>query len=83
MAPKTNEETIYEACPPPEIAVDPPVLPPNLKLTDAQQKLYDEVLKHFERPDYVLPEVENGALTEEEKFWLVRFREAVECDSLT
>ena len=81
MAAKTSGETIYEARPPPEIAVDPPVLPPNLELTDAQQKIYDEVLEHFERPDYVLPEL--GPLTEEEKFWLVRFREAVKCDSLT
>ena len=66
-----TKDTIYEARPPPEIAVDPATVPPNLKLTDAQQKLYDEVVKHFERAEYVLPEVENGTLTEEEKFWLV------------
>ncbi|OJT15007.1 CRAL-TRIO domain-containing protein C23B6.04c [Trametes pubescens] len=64
-------DTIYEARPPPHIPVDPAVLPPQLTLTEAQQKLYDEVLKHFEKDDYVLPGVENGALTEQEKFWLV------------
>lgn len=67
-----EEDTIYEARPPPHIPVDPAVLPPQLQLTDAQQKLYDDVLKHFDRDDYVLPGVENGALAEEEKFWLVR-----------
>ncbi|KAI0351705.1 CRAL/TRIO domain-containing protein [Trametes cingulata] len=63
-------DTIYEALPPPHIPVDPAVLPPQLKLTETQQALYDEVLKHFIRDDYVLPGAENGALTEEEKFWL-------------
>lgn len=64
-------DTIFEARPPPHIPVDPAVLPPQLTLTDAQQKLYDEVLQHFEKDNYVLPGVENGALTEQEKFWLV------------
>ena len=68
----TASETIYEPLPPPETPVDPAALPPNLKLTDAQQKLYDELLKHFSSADYALPDVEGGALTEEEKFWLVR-----------
>ena len=63
---------IYEPLPPPEIPFDPVVLPPNLRLTDSQQKLYDDVLKHFSNEEYVLPDVENGALTEDEKFWLVR-----------
>ncbi len=65
-------EKIYETRPPPDIQFDPAVLPPTLKLTDAQQKLYDEALKHLDSEDYVLPDVEDGALTEEEKFWLVR-----------
>ena len=63
---------IYEPLPPPEIPFDPAVLPPNLQLTDSQQKLYDDVLKHFSNEAYALPDVENGALTEDEKFWLVR-----------
>ena len=66
-----TEVPIYETRPPPDIPLDPAVLPPSLKLTDAHQKLYDEVLKHFDREEYVLPDVEDGALTEEEKFWLV------------
>ncbi|PIL35387.1 hypothetical protein GSI_02113 [Ganoderma sinense ZZ0214-1] len=75
-------EVIYETRPPPDIPFDPAVLPPSLKLTDAHQKLYDEVLKHFDREEYVLPGVEDGALTEEEKFWLsaesmLRFLRAV------
>ncbi|KAI0366133.1 CRAL/TRIO domain-containing protein [Pilatotrama ljubarskyi] len=63
-------DTIYEALPPPHLPVDPAALPPQLKLTEVQQALYDEVLKHFDRDDYALPGVENGNLTEEEKFWL-------------
>ncbi|KAL1940230.1 hypothetical protein VTO73DRAFT_9182 [Trametes versicolor] len=79
-------DTIFEARPPPHIPVDPSVLPPQLTLTDAQQKLYDEVLKHFEKDDYVLPGAENGALTEQEKFWLsceclLRFLRAVKWTS--
>ncbi|KAH9856671.1 CRAL/TRIO domain-containing protein [Lenzites betulinus] len=78
----TQTETIYEARPPPHIPVDPAVLPPQLKTTDAQKALYDEVFKHFDKDDYVLPGVENGALTEAEKFWLsyeclLRFLRAV------
>ena len=65
-------DAIYETRPPPDIPFDPAVLPPSLKLTDTQQKLYDEVLKHFDAEEYVLPGFEDGALTEEEKFWLVR-----------
>ncbi|KAH9944998.1 CRAL/TRIO domain-containing protein [Epithele typhae] len=74
MAPKSTEaeDAIYVACPPPKVAVEPAALPTNLKLTDAQEKLYLEVEKHFQAEDYVLPGVENGALTEEEKFWLTR-----------
>ena len=71
MAPSTDP--IYESPPPPRFSVDPAALPPQLKLTDVQQKMYDEVLQHFEKADYTIPDEENSALTEEEKFWLVRF----------
>ena len=67
-----STQTIYEAPPPPDIPVDPAQPPPNLQLTDAQKKIYDDVLKHFERADYVLPDVADGSLMEEENFWLVR-----------
>ncbi|KAI0822555.1 CRAL/TRIO domain-containing protein [Trametes gibbosa] len=75
-------ETIYEATHPPHIPVDPAALPAQLQITDTQQALYDEVLKHFDRDDYALPGVDNGALTEAEKFWLsheclLRFLRAV------
>ncbi|KAI9061138.1 CRAL/TRIO domain-containing protein [Trametes sanguinea] len=70
MATATGAEKIYEAPAPPHIPVDPAVLPPQLKLTGTQQAIYDEVLGHFAKDGYALPGVENGALTEEEKFWL-------------
>ncbi|CDO72479.1 hypothetical protein BN946_scf184980.g20 [Trametes cinnabarina] len=63
-------DKIYVAPAPPHISFDPAVLPPQLQLTDSQQALYDEVLKHFDKEDYVLPGVDDGALTDEEKFWL-------------
>ncbi|TBU25024.1 CRAL/TRIO domain-containing protein [Dichomitus squalens] len=77
-----DTEKIYEASPPPDIPFDPAALPSNLQLTDVQQKLFDDVLKYFDKEDYVLPDVENGTLTEEEKFWLsaeclLRFLRAV------
>ncbi|KAI0787410.1 CRAL/TRIO domain-containing protein [Fomes fomentarius] len=70
----SSTDTVYEAPSPPKLTVDPPVLPPNLILTDAQQKMYDEVLQHFDK--------EGSDLTEEEKFWLsaeclLRFLRAV------
>ena len=48
--------------------------PQGQDLTPAQQKLVDEVLAHFSQPDYRLPakDEKDGALKEEEKFWLVR-----------
>ncbi|KAL7278961.1 hypothetical protein ACG7TL_006793 [Trametes sanguinea] len=70
MAAATGTEKIYQAPPPPHIPVDPAVLPPPLKLTETQQAIYDEVLAHFAKDGYTLPGVENGSLTEEEKFWL-------------
>ncbi|KAI0750119.1 CRAL/TRIO domain-containing protein [Daedaleopsis nitida] len=77
----TNNK-IYEAPSPPTISVDPTTPPPPLKLTDVQQKMYDEVLQHFSKEDYKLPEEESAALKEEEKFWLsseclLRFLRAV------
>ncbi|RPD59669.1 CRAL/TRIO domain-containing protein [Lentinus tigrinus ALCF2SS1-6] len=78
----STADMIYVSPPPPHISVDPAVLPPQLKLTESQQKLYDDVLEHFSNESYELPDVENGALTEDEKFWLsceclLRFLRAV------
>lgn len=51
----------------------PNTAPPR-ELTEKEQAEYDSVLAHFTNPDYVLPtvEAEKGALTEEERMWLVR-----------
>ncbi|KAI0346271.1 CRAL/TRIO domain-containing protein [Trametopsis cervina] len=51
-----------------------------LELTPPQQKAVDEVVAHFSSPDYTLSglkEGQDGALLEEEKFWLVRRRQAL------
>lgn len=41
------------------------------KLTADQGELYNKVLAHFTKPEYSIPHLENGELTEAEKFWLV------------
>lgn len=42
------------------------------KLSDEHEEKRIEVLEHFSKEDYVLPEIEeNGGLMEAEKFWLV------------
>ena len=48
--------------------------PKFLTLTEEQEAVYQEVLKHFVAEDYVIPGLkdEGGRLTEEEKFYLVR-----------
>ncbi|KII85022.1 hypothetical protein PLICRDRAFT_31859 [Plicaturopsis crispa FD-325 SS-3] len=54
--------------------IPPPATPANAKapesLTESQDAMYQEVYKHFSSPDYALPDLEDGKLTEEEKFWL-------------
>ena len=80
-----STEKIYEACPPADIPFDPSVVPSTLQLTDSQRELYDNVLKHFDREEYVIPGIKGGSLMEEEKFWLVRlpywslFRDLLTC----
>jgi hypothetical protein len=51
----------------------PPEINPAPALTEEQEKAYGIVLKHYGNPSYVIPGVEaqKGALTEEERFWLV------------
>jgi hypothetical protein len=62
-------EKDYTPFPPPaSIPSHPPAV-----LPEDQAELQQKVAKHFSVPEYVLPRVENGGLTEEEKFWLVRF----------
>ena len=59
----------YVPLPPPPAKADsgPP------KPTVEQEGKYSEVYGHFTKDGYVLPDEEKGELTEEEKFWLVRF----------
>jgi DNA replication initiation complex subunit (GINS family) len=45
---------------------------PRANLTEQEQDLYDQVLKHLSDPQYAIPGVEKGELTEQEKFWLSR-----------
>lgn len=40
-------------------------------LTEKQEASLQTVLDHFSKPDYGLPEVEDGKLSDEEKYWLV------------
>ncbi|OBZ72137.1 CRAL-TRIO domain-containing protein C23B6.04c, partial [Grifola frondosa] len=70
--------TIYEAPLPPQHPEELAQPPPQLTLAEAHQTLFDEVLKHFDRDDYVIPGVEDGALLEAEKFWLVSVNSAVQ-----
>ncbi|KAH9944856.1 CRAL-TRIO domain-containing protein [Amylocystis lapponica] len=63
-----DAEVIYEAPPPPRIPEKQP--PPELTLTPDHQKLFDEVLAHFANEAFLIPGTEDGALREEEKFWL-------------
>ncbi|KAJ2920529.1 hypothetical protein H1R20_g16568, partial [Candolleomyces eurysporus] len=45
---------------------------PRAKLSESEQKMYDEVLAHFSPDNYTLPGLEKGDLTDQEKFWLSR-----------
>jgi hypothetical protein len=60
----------YTAYPPPP----PPTneKPTPAELSTAQAEMHKKVLKHFQNEAYKIPGVENGALLEDEKFWLVR-----------
>lgn len=53
-----------------------PAINPAPVLNAEQDKAYGIVFKHYSNPSYVIPNVEatKAALTEEEKFWLVRIR---------
>ena len=62
-------EKVYTPFPPPASAHGQP---PKV-LAENEAELQKKVVQHFSASDYTLPRVENGTLTEEEKFWLVRF----------
>ena len=65
-------EVIHEPLPVPDIPEKLAQPPSQLTLSPEHQKMYDEVLAHFQSDGYALPKVEAGELREEEKFWLVR-----------
>lgn len=45
----------------------------DIKLSDNQEAMRLDVLSHFDKPDYRLPDLEeDGQLTDDEKMWLVR-----------
>jgi hypothetical protein len=55
-----------------------PLPPPNehdprlpMELKDDQQLKYDKVLAHFSDEKYEVPGEKKGALTEDERFWIV------------
>ncbi|KAJ6609259.1 CRAL-TRIO domain-containing protein [Mycena sp. CBHHK59/15] len=58
-------ENVYLPIPPP---TEPAAPLPHTELTEYQTKMYQEVLQHFEKPEY-LPGLEKG-LMDIEKFWL-------------
>lgn len=45
--------------------------PQGQDLSEKQQAYYQKVLDHFSKVDYKLPEVDDGVLADEEKYWLV------------
>jgi hypothetical protein len=61
------DSKIYTPLPPPVSAGATPRKDLTASETDKQQKVF----QHFSEPDYALPGVEKGQLTEAEKFWLV------------
>lgn len=45
---------------------------PPAVLTENEEDMRKKVFEHFSKPDYAIPGVEHGELTDNEKFWLVR-----------
>ena len=67
----SDTERIYEPLPVPQHAEKLAGPPKDLELTAEQQKVFDEVLKHFLAEDYQLPCEKDRSLKEEEKIRLV------------
>jgi CRAL/TRIO, N-terminal domain len=64
----SSSNKVYLPIPPPTICKDDP----RAKLEESEQAIYDEVEKHFSQADYSIPNIENGELMDQEKFWLSR-----------
>ncbi|KAL0954980.1 hypothetical protein HGRIS_003910 [Hohenbuehelia grisea] len=69
MATENDEKKVYTAAPIPPAPVEDD---PRKNLTEQEAQMYQTVLDHFSNPEFVIPHVDNGQLTEEEKFWLSR-----------
>ena len=61
-------ERIYTPISPPATPEDTIEL--HAELTDAQEDMRKKVFNHFSKPGYTIPDVENGDLSDDEKFWL-------------
>ncbi|EGN98659.1 hypothetical protein SERLA73DRAFT_181226 [Serpula lacrymans var. lacrymans S7.3] len=61
-----SESQIFEPIPVP-VLPDPKPLP---ELSANEAMMYEKVYQHFVQDGYVVPELENGELLEEEKMWL-------------
>lgn len=59
----------FVAPPPPRVQTEENPHAPE-KLTESQQKAFDEVFAHFSKEDYKVPGEEKGSLKDEEKYWL-------------
>ena len=64
-----NGSVDYTAHPPPP---PPSEKPAPAELSTAQAVMHEKVLENFRSDTYKIPGIANGALLEEEKFWLVR-----------
>ncbi|KAF8150003.1 CRAL/TRIO domain-containing protein [Crassisporium funariophilum] len=67
---ESPEKVVLPIHPPQSIYKDDP----RAVLTESEQSMYDEVLRHFtrEEPVYSIPNIEKGELLDDEKFWLSR-----------
>ena len=63
-----SPKKVFLPIPPPTICKDDP----RASLEEAEQAIYDEVVKHFSQADYSIPNIEKGELMDQEKFWLSR-----------
>jgi hypothetical protein len=63
------DSKVFTTPPPPALPAD---VDPFKNLTANELDLHKKVFDHFSKPDYVLPGLDKGELSEEEKFWLVR-----------
>lgn len=64
--PLAMSEKVYEPIAPPVVSE----ADPRANLADVEQDMFNSVLKHFSDSVYHIPTLDNGELTEAERFWL-------------